>query len=581
MRQDLYGRLCVFFLILINQFQVALERPVEFLAARFRQRDPGGRRGAPRSTFWYQLIDVFLPLALIVDHRRGDRVLHRLELRPAMAAVDDRLLHLALAPQLDALQAGARRRQRRQPGPAHLPGRRRLHQRPGAGANSGNAGIYNYTIQAISIGDQPRRLRHHPLGHLAADEASVLRLRDSGLPVLGRDRLRGGRDRAHPSHRPRAVGALSSASRRSRRISVSISRASANTASRSPCSKARTARSRAPASVFEDVFHDGPAHHQRAHLAHRLHPVLPQISGIIPYIVVAPFYFAKKVDFGRFAQSADAFGNVNSAMNFFVDRYTGLAGFRAAVQRLTSFETAFAARPGPGVDRAAHRSAGGRRPDPVAARRSISRSPTGASSPISPISRSCRRNRRWSSALWASASRPLPRDLGTLAVRLGRDPPARLRPAHAAAAAPLYTDRRAARRARLSRRGLGLHRRRTARRARRRSACPRSRTGLTITTIGRCGFPAASGGASRSPARCWRSPTGSPRRGDRLARRNKRGRHLPRRRADAADDDARLHRPPLDAQRLPPAPRCLTPTATPRRRWSRRSEGDEPHDAYI
>ena len=30
-------------------------------------------------------------------------------------------------------------------------------------------------------------------------------------------------------------------------------------------------------------------------------------------------------------------------MNFFVDRYTGLAGFRAAVQRLTSFEAAFAA----------------------------------------------------------------------------------------------------------------------------------------------------------------------------------------------------------------------------------------------
>ena len=40
---------------------------------------------------------------------------------------------------------------------------------------------------------------------------------------------------------------------------------------------------------------------------------LPQISGIIPYVFVAPFYFVvKKVDFGRFNQAADAFGNVNT-----------------------------------------------------------------------------------------------------------------------------------------------------------------------------------------------------------------------------------------------------------------------------
>jgi putative ATP-binding cassette transporter len=66
-----------------------------------------------------------------------------------------------------------------------------------------------------------------------------------------------------------------------------------------------------------------------------------QISVIIPYVVVAPFYFAKIVDFGRFNQSADAFANVNGAMNFFVDRYIGLADFRATIERLTSFEDAF------------------------------------------------------------------------------------------------------------------------------------------------------------------------------------------------------------------------------------------------
>jgi vitamin B12/bleomycin/antimicrobial peptide transport system ATP-binding/permease protein len=68
-----------------------------------------------------------------------------------------------------------------------------------------------------------------------------------------------------------------------------------------------------------------------------------QISAIIPYVFVAPFYFVvKKVDFGTFNQAADAFSNVNSAMNFFVNQYTGLAAFSATIQRLSSFEDAFA-----------------------------------------------------------------------------------------------------------------------------------------------------------------------------------------------------------------------------------------------
>jgi vitamin B12/bleomycin/antimicrobial peptide transport system ATP-binding/permease protein len=68
-----------------------------------------------------------------------------------------------------------------------------------------------------------------------------------------------------------------------------------------------------------------------------------QITVIIPYVVIAPFYFvARKVDFGTFSQAADAFGNVNTSMNFFVNQYTGLASFSATIQRLTSFEEAFA-----------------------------------------------------------------------------------------------------------------------------------------------------------------------------------------------------------------------------------------------
>ena len=67
-----------------------------------------------------------------------------------------------------------------------------------------------------------------------------------------------------------------------------------------------------------------------------------QISVVIPYVIVAPFYFAKKVSFGLFNQAADAFGNVNSQMNFFVDRYIGLADFSATVARLNSFDQTFA-----------------------------------------------------------------------------------------------------------------------------------------------------------------------------------------------------------------------------------------------
>ena len=60
---------------------------------------------------------------------------------------------------------------------------------------------------------------------------------------------------------------------------------------------------------------------------------------------VAPFYFVvKKVDFGRFNQSADAFSNVNTALNFFIDRYTGLAAFSATINRLSSFEDRSTAR---------------------------------------------------------------------------------------------------------------------------------------------------------------------------------------------------------------------------------------------
>jgi putative ATP-binding cassette transporter len=62
-----------------------------------------------------------------------------------------------------------------------------------------------------------------------------------------------------------------------------------------------------------------------------------QISPIIPYIFAAPFYFAGTIQLGVMTQTAQAFGRVESALNFFVNYYASLANFKSVVDRLTSF----------------------------------------------------------------------------------------------------------------------------------------------------------------------------------------------------------------------------------------------------
>ena len=42
-------------------------------------------------------------------------------------------------------------------------------------------------------------------------------------------------------------------------------------------------------------------------------------------------------------QTAQAFGQVEGALNFFINYYTSLAGFRAVLERLTSFDAAIEA----------------------------------------------------------------------------------------------------------------------------------------------------------------------------------------------------------------------------------------------
>jgi putative ATP-binding cassette transporter len=67
-----------------------------------------------------------------------------------------------------------------------------------------------------------------------------------------------------------------------------------------------------------------------------------QAAVIFPYILVAPAYFAKKVQLGGLTQTASAFGSVQTAMSIFVTIYRTMAEWRAIVARLDGFEMSIA-----------------------------------------------------------------------------------------------------------------------------------------------------------------------------------------------------------------------------------------------
>ena len=67
-----------------------------------------------------------------------------------------------------------------------------------------------------------------------------------------------------------------------------------------------------------------------------------QAAVIFPYILVAPAYFADKIQLGGLMQTASAFGSVQKALSFFVTIYRTLAEWRAVVARLDGFEMSIA-----------------------------------------------------------------------------------------------------------------------------------------------------------------------------------------------------------------------------------------------
>src|SRR4051812_33077827 len=65
-----------------------------------------------------------------------------------------------------------------------------------------------------------------------------------------------------------------------------------------------------------------------------------QVNAVVPYILIAPYYFAGKIPLGGMTQTAGAFSRVESTMSFFITFYTTLADYKAVVDRLTSFDAA-------------------------------------------------------------------------------------------------------------------------------------------------------------------------------------------------------------------------------------------------
>ena len=63
-----------------------------------------------------------------------------------------------------------------------------------------------------------------------------------------------------------------------------------------------------------------------------------QAAMIFPYVLVAPAYFADKIQLGIMMQTVSAFGSVQDSLSVFISSYRSIAEWQSVVQRLAGFE---------------------------------------------------------------------------------------------------------------------------------------------------------------------------------------------------------------------------------------------------
>ncbi|MBR1125750.1 ABC transporter ATP-binding protein/permease [Bradyrhizobium lablabi] len=103
-----------------------------------------------------------------------------------------------------------------------------------------------------------------------------------------------------------------------------------------------------------------------------------QAAVIFPYILVAPAYFAGKIQLGGVAQTASAFGSVQRALSVFVNIYRSLADWRAVLSRLDGFEMSIQSAQHLAAGSASIKSVASKNEDEIGLRQLLVRLPNGA-----------------------------------------------------------------------------------------------------------------------------------------------------------------------------------------------------------
>ena len=182
-----------------------------------------------------------------------------------------------------------------------------------------------------------------------------------------------------------------------------------------------------------------------------------QVAIIFPFLVVSPVYFFGSMTLGGLMQISSAFGQVQSALSFFVTAYTSIADWKAVLNRLAGFDASIGWAEG--LDATAPRV------EVVAdGARNFSADDLSVGLPngqqivqVKGLLDRARRARAGHRAVRLGQDQPVPRARRRLAVRRRLDPHPQGGECAGAAAAALSAARHLARRACLSRPGGRLH----------------------------------------------------------------------------------------------------------------------------